>query len=320
MCDVSIVIVCMNNLKDLYPCLDSIVKYTSVSYEVIVTAYLFSRENLQKMQCDYPWVYVVDSNEIRGFSENNNLALQHAKGRYCFVLNDDTEMTMPVVDELVSTIEKLPEDVAIVSPVTIYPDGKVQFCGRNKITWIDYLSTFFRFIKKEKGGPYVNQTGIFKSYNIIGASFLIKTDIFREYGWFDERYFFCPEDIALSTLLNSNGYFCYVNSYVRIIHKEGLSGKKNSMIKVATKPAACKGSLIFYSEDSLLKGLLIRIVVFSFHCIKYMGYSLLRIIKHNSTESAILALGSLNCAQICFSNKTPKEVFKKYYLRYVKKI
>ena len=29
---VSVVIVCMNNLKNLYPCLDSIIKYTNVSY------------------------------------------------------------------------------------------------------------------------------------------------------------------------------------------------------------------------------------------------------------------------------------------------
>ena len=37
---VSIVIVCMNNLKNLYPCLDSIRKYTHVSYETLVVAYL----------------------------------------------------------------------------------------------------------------------------------------------------------------------------------------------------------------------------------------------------------------------------------------
>ena len=32
MIDVSIVIVCMNNLKNLHPCLESIKKYTTVSY------------------------------------------------------------------------------------------------------------------------------------------------------------------------------------------------------------------------------------------------------------------------------------------------
>ena len=95
--DVSIVIVCMNNLKNLYPCLESIKKYTTVSYETLVVAYLFSKENLEKVKKDFPWVTFIESNEIRGFSENNNLALRDAKGEYCFVVNDDTEMKMDVV-------------------------------------------------------------------------------------------------------------------------------------------------------------------------------------------------------------------------------
>ena len=98
MIDVSIVIVCMNNLKNLYPCLESIKKYTMVSYECFVVAYLFTKENLEKVKTDFPWVEFVESNEIRGFSENNNLALRQAKGKYCFVVNDDTEMKMPVID------------------------------------------------------------------------------------------------------------------------------------------------------------------------------------------------------------------------------
>lgn len=32
MIDFSIMFVCMNNLKNLYPCLESIEKYTTVSY------------------------------------------------------------------------------------------------------------------------------------------------------------------------------------------------------------------------------------------------------------------------------------------------
>lgn len=64
--EVSIVIVCMNNLKNLYPCLESIRKYTHVSYECLVTAYLFDKENLEKVRKDFPWVTFVESNEIRG--------------------------------------------------------------------------------------------------------------------------------------------------------------------------------------------------------------------------------------------------------------
>ena len=188
----------MNNLKNLYPCLESIKKYTTVSYETFVVAYLFTPENLVKAKTDFPWVNFVESNEIRGFSENNNLALRQAQGKYCFVVNDDTEMKMPVIDELVKTIESLPDNVAIVSPVLTYPDGSVQVCGRPYQDWKTNIRNDLGLGNKKMVEKYCNKEGIFQTYNIIGAGFLIKTDVFRKVGWFDERFFFCPEDIALS--------------------------------------------------------------------------------------------------------------------------
>ena len=136
--DVSIVIVCMNNLKNLYPCLESIKKYTTVSYETLVVAYLFSKENLEKVKNDFPWVTLIESNEIRGFSENNNLALRQAKGKYCFVLNDDTEMKMDVIGRLVDTIKSLPSQVAIVSPKILLGKNNVPMTGKPILNFYTY--------------------------------------------------------------------------------------------------------------------------------------------------------------------------------------
>ena len=91
MFDVSIIIVCMNRPDNLYPCLESIRRTTRrVTYEVLVVAYLYDSDCLAKAREDFPWVTFLESNEIRGFSENNNLALKQASGRFCFILNDDT--------------------------------------------------------------------------------------------------------------------------------------------------------------------------------------------------------------------------------------
>ena len=81
--EVSVIIVSMNNYEVLSRCLDSIRTHTSTSYEVFVVAYLFSPENLQHLRQNYPWAQIIESNEIRGFSANNNLALRKATGKYC---------------------------------------------------------------------------------------------------------------------------------------------------------------------------------------------------------------------------------------------
>lgn len=150
MFDVSIIIVCMNNLSNLIPCLDSIKKYTSLSYETIVVAYMFSPENLLYIKQNYPWIKIIESKEIRGFSENNNLAIKIAKGKYCFILNDDTVFPMPVVDLLFDSIEKLPESVVCISPATYFKNDEIQSCGRPRHSFFNLFFISYGVMERTK--------------------------------------------------------------------------------------------------------------------------------------------------------------------------
>lgn len=309
--EVSIVIVCMNNLKNLYPCLKSIYKYTNkVTYETIVVAYLFSSENLTKVRSDFPWVKFVPSDEIRGFSENNNLALRQVKGRYTFVVNDDTEMTMPVIDKLVETIENLPKEVAIISPRIYLDRFNYGFSGKTECNFKTFLLSSFGLGKYiERKSAYINKQGVFRTFNISGAAFLIKTNVFSKLGYFDERYFFCPEDVALSTLLNKSGYLCYVNDSIMIHH---YCGGTWSRIITATKPAAEKGKYIFYCENNRLKQV-IFVIVSSLLFISKIAYWYTFGRKNERSDTMIQA--NINSIRALFSTQTPKELFVKYYTK-----
>ena len=308
--DVSIVIVCMNNLKMLYPCLDSIKKYTSCSYEVLVTAFLFSKDNLEKLCKDYPWVKIVESSEYRGFSENNNLALHQAKGRYCFVLNDDTYHNEPVIDSLVKKFDGLGEKVAVLSPVTLNKDGSVQRCGKPKYTILTYFIELIGQIKKyEACSKYTNKEGVFQTYNVSGAAFMIRTPVFEEMGWFDEKYYFCPEDIALSTNLNKNGYKCYVDARTKLTHTGGGTWSKTI---VATKPATVKGLQYFYKDESILSWL-----IYSFFATFEYGlkaiYWILRNLLSTDEHKVVMMKANWHAVKAIYSCNTPKQIFIKYY-------
>ena len=151
--EVSVVIVCMNRPDILYPCLDSLREHTSVSYEVLVVAYRFSPENLALLRTNYPWIRVIISDEIRGFSENNNLALKEARGRYCFVVNDDTLMSMPVIDLLVEDFAKLPASAAAISPCIRLVDGRIQTCGRAPWTPWRYAKHYLHLVDEGRVTP-----------------------------------------------------------------------------------------------------------------------------------------------------------------------
>lgn len=304
---VSVVIVCMNNMVNLRRCLPGLKAHTSVPFEALVVAYRFSPENLAAARAEFPWATFVESNEIRGFSENNNLALRKARGKYCFVLNDDTELRMPAIDRLVADFDRLPPDAAIVSPKILWPDGRTQVCGVPYKDWRHVALQAFRLWDPSRG-PGTNGTGVFRSYNVCGAAFAIRTDVFRGLGWFDERFFFCPEDIALSTSVNRAGYSVWVDADALVLHDGGMSGKSLSRTLAATRPAAAAGALLFYG-DTRWRRLLLRGIYAVTFGLRWFFHSAKGLLRPRPNTDSILADGDWRTVLACFSRKSPKEIF-----------
>lgn len=305
MIEVSIVIVCMDKMEVLRPCLDSIRKHTGVSYETIVVAYMFSEENMEALKTEYPWVKIIVSDELRGFSENNNLALRQVSGEFTFILNDDTFFDSPVIDSLVADFRKLPANAAIVSPKILYSDGSVQTCGRPKFTFLSFFTHYLHLYSDLRKTKWSMQEGLFRTYNINGAAFLARTDPFRKAGWFDERYFFTPEDIALSTLLNRQGYGVYVDSDVKLFH---ISYSTASRLEPAVKPARVLGAMVFYAEDNPFKRLAIGVFVWMFEALRGLKY-LFKDCSEPQSHNAVMAATARNVRRAVFSGKTPGEAF-----------
>lgn len=309
---VSIVIVCMNRLDNLYPCLQGVREHTGVPCETFVVAYRFSAENLAQAQADFPWVRWIVSDQVRGFSENNNLALRQARGQYCFVLNDDTEIREDVIGALVKDFGRLPQDAAIVSPRLLNADGSLQLCGRPPYP-ARYYALQQWHLHREPADDTPGKTPlfgeVFRTSNITGAAFLIRTDVFRELGWFDETYFFTPEDIALSTLARQKGYGVYVDRAVSLTHKWRTTATR---ISPAIRPAAVRGSLIFFSGGSRLKYFLLALAVWPAETGKRFKASV-RLRLHPSDQNRIAWETFRNISRSIFTRQSPKQLFIKYY-------
>lgn len=323
--DVSIIIVSMNNVGLLYPCLDGIRRHTrEVSYETFVVAYRFSDENLRRLSADYPWVKIIESKELRGFAENNNLALREANGRFCFMVNDDTLMTMPVIDRLVRDMESLPEKVAAISPKIVFPNGRVQTCGRGPWSATRYLMHYLHLHDETRKTVWTMQDGVFRTYTLNGACFLARTSVFRECGWFDETYTFTPEDIALGMLFNRRGYEVYADADTLITH---IANATASRLEAAIKPTRVKGSLILYSSlrhlDSpqgtsgicIPKYLAMGCVIWIYEALRGLKYLFCDTSgdTDRSRRNRIMKETAANVRANIFTRKSPKEIFTELY-------
>lgn len=306
---VSVVIVSMNRPDLLYPCLEGLYAQTKAPLEVWVVAYLYSEENLARLKVDWPAAKVVESRELRGFSENNNLALRQITGDYCFIVNDDTLMTMPVVDALLADFDRLPADAAIVSPKIVFPDGRVQTCGRAPWTAWRYLKHYLHLVDETKPSAWSMKEGLFRTWTVNGACFLIRTDVFREAGWFDETYVFTPEDVALGHLVNDLGYTVWADADVVITH---LAGGTVSRLEAAIKPTRVRGALQFYSGGNPVKYALLGGFVWCVEALRRLKY---RFADRSdpASHAAIMDATARNVMRSVFTKRTSKEVFVQLY-------
>ncbi|MDD4969989.1 MAG: glycosyltransferase [Paludibacter sp.] len=308
--DLSIIIVSMNKIDLLLNCIESIVNSTiKLHYEIIVVAYMFESDNLKQLKNKFSQIKVIENNEIAGFSENNNLGIKFSKGRYCLIINDDTYIKKPLIDELVfsfKAIENEDDKIAILSPVLYFPNGNIQYNGREKSTYKDYILSKLNinFIKRKK--VYSNKSNIYQTYNITGACFMIKSSIFKELGYFDEKYFFCPEDIALSTLANERGYRVYVDTNLSIYHIHRSSSK--SLLDIIT-PVEEIGSCLFYGKSNKKILITLKLIVFIQAFLKIIFW----IFNFINKNKNIYINAYKNTLLYIFSSYTPKELFLKLY-------
>ena len=303
---VSVVIVSMDRPDILKGCLDSLFAYTRADLEVFVVAYRYSKGHLEALRRDYPDVKVVESDGTRGFAENNNLALRQAKGEYIFVVNDDTEMAMPVIDRLLRTMDRFPDSVAAISPKIVFPDGKVQTSGRAPWTMFRYMRHYVHLVNERFRTKWSMRKGLFRTWTLNGACFLARTEAFRKAGWFDERFFFTPEDIALGQRFNELGYEVWADADTLIVHKAG--GTVGPM-EAAIKPARVRGAMLYYAGDSkwrraVLGGFIY--VVESLRCFKYI------IVGHKKGRKELMYRTARNVRESVFSEESPKEIFARY--------
>ena len=303
---VSTVIVSMNRPEILRACLYSLFAYNRTEMEVFVVACRYPKETLDILRSEFPPVKFVESEGTRGFSENNNLALRQASGEYIFIVNDDTEQEMPVVDRLVADLDRLPEKVAAVSPKIVLPSGKVQTCGRAPWGMCRYMRHYLHLVNERIPTRWSCRKGLFETRTLNGACFLARASAFREAGWFDERFFFTPEDIALGQKLVKMGYGLYADANTVIVHK---AGSTVGPMEAAIKPARVRGAMLYYAGERSFKRAILGSfihVVESLRCFKYL------IIGHKSGRKALMFTTARNVRESVFSLQSPKEIFIRY--------
>ncbi len=219
---VSIIIPAYNQFGYTYNCMKSILQNTeNVEYEVIL-ADDNSMDETRFIEKIVRGIKIIRNKENLLFLRNCNQAARYVRGKYILFLNNDTQVQLDWLYPLVKIMEK-DEDVGLVGSKLLYPDGSIQEAGG--IIWKNgEACNYGRGTNADNPEcNYVREVDY-----VTGASFMIRSDLWKEIGGFDERYApaYC-EDSDLAFEVRRHGKKVIYQPASEVVHFEGISNGRD---------------------------------------------------------------------------------------------
>jgi len=214
--DVTVSLICTDNLALLKLCLASLVEAThTLDLEIYVVDNASARPFDKVIRRAFAHVTVMRNTELLGFSTNNNLVLNRASGRYFMLLNDDTRILDGALDEMVRFMDCHP-DCGVTGAHLLNPDQSFQpyyaVFPNPIIEAIWPASAWTHRIRKGGDGP-------FEVDSVCGAAMLIRREAIAQVGPLDTDFDpIYSEEIEWCYRIKRAGWKIYAIPAARIIH------------------------------------------------------------------------------------------------------
>lgn len=224
---VSIITINYNGWQDTCELIDSLKRYETYPYEVIVVDNASQGDDVQCLRSAYPDARVVASDRNLGFAGGNNLGYRYASGNYLFFLNNDMLIKSPFLAPLVHRLQE--GDYAGVSPCIhfLYKPGQIQYYGYRDMTRITLRHTtepfdtahVEEFIKPA-------QTEV-----LHGGAMMFRREAIEKVGLMTEAYFLFYEEFDWSRRFREAGYKLFYEPSSNVYHKESMTIKPKTPLR-----------------------------------------------------------------------------------------
>lgn len=210
---ISVIIVNWNGIQHLKECFESLSKQTIKDYEIILVDNGSTDGSVNFVEREFPHVKIITLNKNYGFCKGNNIGLQHSRGGYIALLNNDTKVESSWLEELMKGMEQDPQiGICASCMVNYYKPDILDTAGDG----YDICGIGFKIGNERNILEYQKKREVFGA--CAGAA-LYRRSMIEQIGFFDERYFAVGEDIDLSFRAKLAGYKCEYVPTAIVYHK-----------------------------------------------------------------------------------------------------
>ncbi len=240
--DVSVVIVNYKTKELTAQAIETLVHHCPWLLErgqIIVVDNASQDDSITFLKSMFPFVTFIVNAKNTGFSGGNNVGLKEAKGKYILLLNSDTITIEDAITPLVNWMEKH-KHVGIASVQLRNEDKTMQPTGGYFPTlprvffwmfFIDDLPIVNKLITSfHPAAPsYDTEKSFYKTQHeldwVTGAFFLLRQDVLKKVGFFDEAMFMYAEEMEYCYRARQAGFSSYYVPLAKIIHLGGKSSE-----------------------------------------------------------------------------------------------
>lgn len=212
----SILLVNYNGKAHLQECLESVFGQGFRDFEVVLVDNASKDDSVAYVEKSFPEVSIVRSPVNSGFAGGNNLGLPLCRGRWVFLLNNDTRLEAGALQALADDIARFPGNRVFACFMLRYAEpGKVDSAGDNLYT-MGAVSSFAGF-------PASLFTRPREVTSACAGAAVYARSVLESLGGFDEDFFLLMEDVDLSLRARHLGESILFLPGVRVLHKGSAS-------------------------------------------------------------------------------------------------
>jgi GT2 family glycosyltransferase/radical SAM superfamily enzyme YgiQ (UPF0313 family) len=217
---VSIIIATFNKWEYTAKCLEKLAENTrGVPFELIMVDNA-STDGTRTALSQLAGSCRVHLNETNaGFAKACNQGARMARGKYLLFLNNDTEPQPGWLEAMVKVAEADPT-ISVVGSKLLFPDGTIQHGGVGLVYASPYPITAVHLHYR---WPAEAGSRMLAPQAVTAACMLVRSEVFRDVGGFDESYLNGYEDVDFCLKVGEKGGRIVYTPESVVIHHESVS-------------------------------------------------------------------------------------------------
>jgi N-acetylglucosaminyl-diphospho-decaprenol L-rhamnosyltransferase len=197
-----------------------------VTHELLVLDNASTDRSAEAVRERHPKATLIALAQREGKAANDSRLLQEARGRYCLLLNEDSELRNGAVRELIAALDADPRGAAAGARLLTSEGAETDCAWRlPDIPWALAAAVFMHSrVAVESRGERVREVGWVQS-----SAMLVRRTAAEQIGWLDPDFFVYSDETDFCKRLRDAGWRILFVPAARAVHHDQLGTDRAAM-------------------------------------------------------------------------------------------